>query len=92
MLPSLPPIAVPRPGATNEPSAEPTIGRAVLATLRRTPPTALPTLDFMNELAPRATPRTSLPRNSSSSASLVISSSSWASSSSRLSCSSPDIS
>src|SRR5262245_31253842 len=47
--PSLLPIAVPIPGATIDPRAPPTTGRAFLATPLRTPPRARPTGDLTND-------------------------------------------
>src|SRR5215468_1863524 len=78
--PSLLPSAVPIPGATIDPRAPPTTGSALLATFFKIPPSARPTGDLMRPPTPRATDLKTLPRNCSSSCSLLISSSSDASS------------
>ena len=85
MEPSLLPMAVPTPGATKEPMAPPTMGRAVLATDFSAPPRALPMGDLMNLEAFLTTLRARLPRNWSSSSSELMLRSSMANWDSRLS-------
>src|SRR5262249_54665341 len=78
--PSLLPSAVPIPRATTDPRAPPTTGSALLAPLFNIPPSASTTGGLMRPHSPRATDLKTLPRNCSSSCSLLISSSSDASS------------